>query len=109
MDMLVEAASGLVATALSEAIMTPLDACKTLQQESATPLSLIAAAAQLLAQATPSCSAAGALVGAPGGMGSESLPSLRLMVPSIVTTATQQRHRCENTQPSTPDRARKPR
>jgi len=50
MDMLVEAVSGLVATALSEAIMTPLDACKTLQQESATPLSLIAAAAQLLAQ-----------------------------------------------------------
>ena len=42
-----EAAAGLVATALSELILTPLDAIKTLQQETAVQLGVFTAAQQL--------------------------------------------------------------
>ena len=47
MTALREAAAGIVATALSEVILTPLDAIKTLQQETAIPLNFMAATRQL--------------------------------------------------------------
>ena len=45
-----EAAAGLVATVLSELVLTPLDAIKTLQQETPLQLGFAAAAQQLFAR-----------------------------------------------------------